>query len=136
MAIKYPKILLGRFPKVGDKGKPSIYIGDSFAVLYEVKQLDPDNKLRPEGVPTDPLAAFVQCKNDSSDDLFLLDGTDAQAPMEIEPSTPDRGALISYTLPIIFTDTPGNYEMFITATFSDGDVVTMNRRFQVRGFIT
>lgn len=136
MPIKYPKVLRALFPNVSDKTKPKIFVGDSFAVLYEVRQLDPDNKMRPEGTPIDPLTAFVRCKNDSAEDLFLLTGTEEEAPMEIEPSTANRGALISYTLPAIFTDTPGNYEMFITATFTDGDVVTQNRRFQVMGFIT
>lgn len=136
MPIKYPKILLARYPTVGDKQKINIYVGDSFAVLYEVRQLNPNNKMQSEGSPTDPLTAFVRCKNDASDDLFLLTGTEEEAPMLIEPSTADRGAILSYLLPAIFTDTPGNYEMFITATFSDGDVITQNRRFTVRNLVT
>lgn len=135
MAIKYPKMLLGRFPKIAEKQKPTLYVGDSFAVIYEVRQFDPANKLRPEGTPTDPLTAFVRCKNDASDDLFLLDGTNEEVAMLIEPSTSEYGAFLTYTLPSVFTDTPGNYELFITATFSDGDVVTQNRRFTVRPLI-
>lgn len=136
MALQYPKLILARYPAVSDKQKINIYVGDSFAVLYEIRQLNPNNKMQPEGVPADPLTAFVRCKNDSSDELFLLTGTEAEAPMLVELATADRGAYISYTLPPTFTDTPGNYELFVTATFADGDVVTQNRRFTVKAFVT
>jgi hypothetical protein len=117
--------------------RTTIYVGDSFPVSYECRRPDPDGGMGGSyGLPDTPIDGRVQ--------LIRRDGTIIEiggagvttVTPEIVPQVGtgvnDRGGLINYTVPPIFTQDAGDYTLYITGIFDDGAILTEERRFKVR----
>lgn len=117
--------------------RTTIYVGDSFPVSYECRRPDPDGGMGGSyGLPDTPIDGRVQ--------LIRRDGTIIEiggagvttVTPEIIPQVGvgvnDRGGLINYTVPPIFTQDAGDYTLYITGIFDDGAILTEERRFKVR----
>ena len=129
-----PKFLVFRHPPYEQKHRPRIYPGDSFPVVYEARQLDPNNFNNVHGLPESVVSATAKLRSSDADDWVELGGTGVtEAVVDITPPNGDMGAILTYSVPSVFTS-EGEYILYIRATFPDGEVYTSNRRFQVQEY--
>lgn len=116
-----------------------IFQGDTLPIVYETRKPNPDDPRDSRGLPVTPSSAVARLF-DRQGQTFLPvgGGTVITAACTIEPQTgpeeQDRGALVSYTVPAQFTAVPGDYSLYITATFPDGAVLTEDRQFKILEF--
>lgn len=112
-------------------------MGDSFPVSYECRRPDPDAGMGGSfGLPDTPIDARAEVKRRDGTSLELGGAGVYVVTAEIVPQTgtsvSDRGGVINYTVAPIFTQVAGDYTLYITGIFSDGAVLTEERRFKVR----
>lgn len=119
--------------------REQIFPGDTLPVAFECRKPDPDDPIHQDrGLPTTPLSAFVRVK-DQDDEWMEIGGPGSTtAPATIVPQTGvtsrDTGAIVKYTLGESFTQTPGNYTLFLTAEFEDDIVLTEDKKYRVLEF--
>jgi hypothetical protein len=96
---------------------------------------DPDDNRNTYGLPAEPESGFARLKNDQDEFLELGGPGSIIGAVEIVPKTGqtehDKGALINYTVSEDFTQTPGDYVLYITAVYENGIVRTEDRRYKV-----
>jgi hypothetical protein len=115
--------------------REKIFPGDTFPVSYECRMPDPDDNRNTYGLPAEPESGFARLKNDQDEFLELGGPGSIIGAVEIVPKTGqtehDKGALINYTVSEDFTQTPGDYVLYITAVYENGIVRTEDRRYKV-----
>lgn len=116
--------------------KQNIFIGDTFTALLECRQPDLDDPRNNKGLPATPVIATAKIRN-KFDEVFLPIGGPGvfEDTVPITPqtgnTTNDRGAFLKYTVDTAFTTTTGDYVLFITAEYLDGEVVTEDIRYKI-----
>lgn len=127
-------MLIIRHPPYQVKHRPRIYPGDTFPVIYEARQIDQNNFQRVEGQPETVLSATAKLRSMDADTWVDLGGVGVtEVDIDIEPPNGEAGAMLSYTVPSVFTE-EGDYILYIKAVFPDGEIYTTNRKFQVQEF--
>lgn len=119
--------------------REKIHPGDTLPVTFEMRRRDPTNRNNSEGVPATPVSAYARLLDKGVGTFIEIGGPgELTAPCTIEAQTGatsrDRGGLVSYTLTSEFTTIPGNYTIYITATFADGVILTEDKVFQILEF--
>ena len=117
--------------------RTTIYVGDSFPVSYECRRPDPDGGMGASyGLPDTPIAAQAEVINRAGESIPLGGVGVTVVPAEVVAqegnAVGDRGALINFTVAPEFTQTAGDYTLYITGIFSDGAILTEERRFKVK----
>lgn len=119
--------------------KDRIYSGDTLPVAYECRKPNEDDPNDSRGLPVTPISAIARVFN-STLGLFLEIGG---VGVDFEPCTievqegltaSDRGGVVRYTVEAVNTMEPGDYTLFITSTFGDGNVLTENRRYKIEEY--
>lgn len=117
-----------------------IFQGDTLPVSYECRRPDPDDPIRYSGGwPATPVSAYARVRDTLSEVFLEIGGPGViTAPCTIEPATGssrnDRGALVNFVVSSEFTQVPGTYVLYITAEFSDGAILTEDRKYRVNEF--
>ena len=116
--------------------KEKIYPGDTMSVAYEMRKPDPNDDRNTAGLPATPTSAFVKLLDRQSGEFVELGGTGVdEVDATIEAATGeawnDKGAIIRYTLPSAFTQTPGDFTLLVTAVFENGTILTEDKIFKV-----
>lgn len=104
--------------------KDKIIVGATYSVAYECYE------------PSDSANSFTRTPlNPTSGTVKMLDVQTQQfvqlgATTDEDDATID-GNVISYTVPSSKTQTEGDYKLFTTAVFADGQIVTESRAFKI-----
>jgi hypothetical protein len=106
--------------------KIEVWQGDTVPVAYECREPDPDDPHNTEGILVEPASATARLYDRSEGEFMDLGGVG-----DITADATVDGAVIRYTVPSAFTQTPGDYVLYITAQFSDGNTLTEERRIKV-----
>jgi hypothetical protein len=119
--------------------KDRIYGGDTLPVAYECRMPNEEAENDSRGLPATPISAIIRIYNTTIGEFLEIGGVGVSyVNATIEPaegSLPsDRGAVIRYVVPSVLTQEPGDYTLFMTATFSGGIVLTENRKYKVEEF--
>ena len=117
--------------------RTTIYVGDSFPVSYECRRPDPNGVVGGAyGLPDTPIDARAEVKRRDGTSLELGGAGVYTATPEIVAQTgttsADRGGLINFTVAPTFTQEAGDFTLYITGIFSDGAILTEERRYKVR----
>jgi len=117
--------------------RTTIYVGDSFPVSYECRRPDPNGNVGGSyGLPDTPIDARAEVKRRDGTSVELGGTGVYVVTPEIIPQTgtgtSDLGGLINFTVAPAFTQTAGDYTLYITGIFEDGAILTEERRYKVR----
>ncbi len=115
--------------------REKIFKGDTFPITMEVRRPDESSSYNTEGIPAQPDRAFARVVEGQTSQFLQLGGPGIlEVPVAIIPMTSTKGALLKYTVPKGFTQTPGDYILLISAVWGVGAdelIVTEDRRYRV-----
>jgi hypothetical protein len=119
--------------------KDRIYPGDTLPVAYECRMPDEDNPNNSNGLPATPTIAVARVFNSTVGEFLEIGGPgvfeDAVAIEAQEGNGQyDKGGVLRYTVDSVFTVDPGDYTLFITATFANGVKLTENRKYKIEEY--
>lgn len=105
--------------------KDRIYIGDTYPVAYECYEPQ-TNGTQYSRTPKNPVSVTAR-----------LWSVQEQAFVRLGVATDDASGFVDqnvaeYTVPSSKTGTAGDYKLFVTITFDDGQVVTEIRQFKIQ----
>lgn len=119
--------------------RETFYLGDTPIILYEARRPDIHRSDDYDGLPAQPTDVELKIYSGTDGTLLEINGSDT-IPLGVEGSllymsamdeAEDRGAYIYVKIPEEMSSNAGNYTLYITTEYDDGERVTHAQRVQI-----